>query len=109
MRGSDPAADPRAQKAVAILYNRGHADAPQVVASGRGEVAARIIETARQSGVHILEDADLVELLARVPVGEEIPMELYQAIAEVLAFVYRVNGRFRSEAEPPTGENDASA
>lgn len=109
MRGSDPAADVRSQKAVAILYNRGQSDAPQVVASGRGEVAARIIATARESGVHILEDADLVELLARVPVGEEIPMELYQAIAEVLAFVYRVNGRFRSETGPPGGENDASA
>ncbi len=109
MRGSDPTAQVRPQKAVAVLYNRGQADAPQVVASGRGEVAARIIETARASGVHILEDADLVELLARVPVGEEIPMELYQAIAEVLAFVYRVNGRFRNETEPPTGENDPSA
>lgn len=96
MRGSEGGGAERPQRAVAILYDRGTADAPQVVASGRGEVAARIIETARRSGVHILEDADLVELLARVPVGEEIPMELYQAIAEVLAFVYRVNERYRS-------------
>ncbi len=86
-------------KAVAIHYDRGRADAPRVVASGRGEVAARIIETARQSGVHIMEDPDLVELLARIPVGEEIPLELYQAIAEVLAFVYRVNGRYREGVE----------
>lgn len=106
MRGSSPAGEARAQQAVAILYDRGRADAPQVVASGRGEVAARIIETARQAGVHILEDADLVELLARVPIGEEIPMELYQAIAEVLAFVYRVNARFRQAEEPPNGEAD---
>jgi flagellar biosynthesis protein len=106
MRGSSPAGEERGQKAVAILYDRGRADAPQVVASGRGEVAARIIETARQSGVHILEDADLVELLARVPIGEEIPMELYQAIAEVLAFVYRVNARFRQAGDPPPGDAD---
>lgn len=96
MPGSERGGAERPQRAVAIKYDRGHADAPQVVASGRGEVAARIIETARRSGVHILEDADLVELLARVPVGEEIPMELYQAIAEVLAFVYRVNERYRT-------------
>lgn len=81
-------------KAVAILYDRDRADAPQVVASGRGEVAARIIETAHRSGVQVMEDPDLVELLARVPVGEEIPIELYQAIAEVLAFVYRVSSRY---------------
>lgn len=95
MRGPDADRDDKPQRAVAILYDRGHASAPQVVASGRGELAARIIDTARRSGVHILEDPDLVELLARVPVGEEIPMELYQAIAEVLAFVYRVNERYR--------------
>ena len=47
MRGPD-AGEGRPQRAVAILYDRGHADAPQVVASGRGEVAARIIETARR-------------------------------------------------------------
>lgn len=103
MRGSEPTTKERSPRAVAILYDRGCADAPQVVASGRGEMAARIIETARQSGVHILEDPDLVELLARVPVGEEIPLELYQAIAEVLAFVYRVNERYRNAHEDTSG------
>lgn len=81
-------------KAVAVKYDRQRMDAPQIVASGRGELAARIIEKARQSGVHIMEDAALVELLSHVPVGEEIPVELYQAVAEVLSFVYQLEKRF---------------
>lgn len=87
-----------AEKAVALLYDRDRGGAPQVVASGRGEIAARIVETARQSGVQVVEDPDLLEVLARVPVGQEIPDDLYQAVAEVLAFVYRVNGRWKEDA-----------
>lgn len=86
-----------AEKAVALLYDRERGGAPQVVAGGRGEIAARIVETARLAGVQVVEDPDLLEVLARVPVGEEIPVELYQAVAEVLAFVYRVNGRWKED------------
>jgi flagellar biosynthesis protein len=97
------------EKAVALLYDQKRGGAPQVVASGKGEVAARIIETARGAGVQILEDPDLMEILAHIPVGEEIPAELYQAVAEVLAFVYRVNGRFggeqASKEQIPHGDN----
>ncbi len=87
-------------KAVALVYNRGQSVAPKVVASGRGTLAEKIIETAREAGVHIMEDPDLVELLAQVPVGDDIPVELYQAVAEVLAFVYRLNGRFPETTNP---------
>ncbi len=86
-------------KAVALLYDQKRAGAPQVVASGKGEIAARIVETARGAGVPVLADADLLEVLAQVPVGREIPAALYQAVAEVLAFVYRVNGRFAAEEQ----------
>lgn len=82
-------------KAVAIVYDRSRASAPQVVASGRGEVAARIIALAEEAGVMVRQDPDLLELLAKVPVGREIPLELYKAVAEVLAFVYQVNGRYK--------------
>ena len=75
------------KKAVALQYDRERAPAPRVVASGQGEVAARILETAREAGLPIREDPDLLEVLARVPVGTEIPPELYQAVAEILAFV----------------------
>jgi flagellar biosynthesis protein len=88
------------RKAVALLYDSSKSGAPQVVASGSGLIAQRIIETAREAGVFIKEDPDLVELLAKVPLGEEIPPELYQTIAEVLAFVYSVNAKFKDKTQP---------
>lgn len=86
-------------KAVAILYDEDTAQAPRVVASGKGEIAKKIIELAKESGVHIQEDENLVELLSKIPIGDEIPTELYQTVAEVLAFVYRVNNRFKDKME----------
>jgi len=83
------------KRAVALLYDPKKATAPKVVASGSNLVAERIIATAAAAGVHIKEDPDLVELLSKISVGEEIPVELYQTIAEVLAFVYAVNNRYK--------------
>ena len=95
MRGSEVKdKGKKSDKAVALQYDSSRSDAPKIVASGLGELAATILEKAREAGVHIVEDPDLVEVLARIPVGDEIPEELYQAIAEILAFVYRVNGRY---------------
>ncbi len=82
-------------KAVALLYDKERGGAPQVVASGKGALAEKIVETAREAGVYVMEDPDLIELLAHVPVGDDIPEQLYQAVAEVLAFVYQVNGRYK--------------
>jgi len=90
--------DKKIEKAVALLYDKEKASAPQVVASGKGKIAEKIIELAREAGVHIQEDPDLIELLAKIPVGEEIPTELYQAVAEILAFVYQLNGKYQSPA-----------
>ena len=85
------------KKAVAILYKDGEGSAPKVIASGKGTIAEKIIETAEAAGIHIQQDANLVELLSKVDVGEEIPVELYQTVAEVLAFVYKVNNRFKDK------------
>ena len=85
------------KKAIAILYEDGENVAPKVVASGKGTIAEKIIETALEAGIHIQQDANLVELLAKVDVGEEIPVELYQTVAEVLAFVYKVNNKFKDK------------
>jgi len=87
------------EKAVAILYDSQKSASPKVVASGKGEVAKRIIETAREAGVHIQEDANLVELLSKIDLGAEIPTELYQTVAEILAFVYQVNDKFKEKME----------
>jgi flagellar biosynthesis protein len=81
----------KVKKAVALLYDRHIANAPQVKASGQGKIAEKIIEIAQQSGIPLYEDPDLVEVLSKIPIEEEIPPDLYKTVAEVLAFVYRVN------------------
>ena len=85
------------EKAVAILYDSQTTSSPKVVAKGQGEVARKIIETAKEAGVHIQEDANLVELLSKIDLGDEIPTELYQTVAEVLSFVYLVNEKFKKK------------
>lgn len=80
--------------AVALAYDRTRMGAPTVVAKGRGRVALRILELARAAEVPIVEDPPLARLLFRtVRVGREIPVELYEAVAEVLAWVYRLDRR----------------
>lgn len=86
-------------KAVAILYDEDKSGTPKVVASGKGIVAEKIIETAREAGIHIQEDPNLIELLAKIPVGDDIPAELYQSVAEILAFVYRINEKFKNKMD----------
>ncbi len=76
-------------KAVALRYKPQEGDeAPKLVAKGRGEVARKIIELAKEHGVPVQEDPALVELLLRLDLSEEIPPELYEVVAKVLAFVY---------------------
>ena len=87
-------------RAVALLYDKTRVPAPQVVASGKGKVAEKIIQTARENGIYIQEDPDLLELLAKVPLGEAIPVELYQAVAQILAFVYQVNNKYPAKTSP---------
>ena len=87
----------RPEQAVALRYDHQPGSSPKVTASGRGEMAQRIIEAAEAAGVDIVQDPDLLEVLGRVPVGEDIPPELFQAVAEILAFIYRVNGRYAAD------------
>ena len=77
-------------RAVALRHDPATGRVPTVVAAGRGEVARRLVEIAAEHGVPVREDKDLAALLALVDLGDEIPVELYQAVAEVIAFVYRV-------------------
>lgn len=86
---------PEIPRAVALKYDAAEYATPEVVASGRGHIAEKIIALARTHGVYIKEDPDLVEVLARLDIGEVIPPELYAVVAEILAFVYRVNAQKR--------------
>ena len=74
-------------------YHRGEGQAPLVTAVGRGELAEEIIATAQRHGVYVQPDPDLVEVLSRLDLGAAIPPQLYYVVAEILAFVYKLNGR----------------
>ena len=79
------------KKAVALKYDRLNDDAPKVTAKGQGKVAEKIIDLALAHGVPVKDDPDLVEVLASLDINQEIPAEIYVAVAELLAFVYGAN------------------
>lgn len=78
-------------KAVALKYQPESDRAPRVIAKGQGKVAEKIIEIAREHNIHIHNDPDLIEVLSRLDLNAEIPLELYVVVAELLAFVYSLN------------------
>ncbi len=80
-------------KAVALKYETEKDSAPRVVAKGRDLIAEKIIETARAHSVPLYEDKNLVQVLEALDIDTEIPPELYRAVAEVLAFIYRLNAK----------------
>jgi flagellar biosynthesis protein len=84
-------ADPRL--AVALHYDR--TGAPRVVAKGKGPIGEKIIEVAKANNIPIEENEVLAGALSNVELGDEIPQELYKAVAEVLIFVLRLSGRVR--------------
>jgi flagellar biosynthesis protein len=81
----------KSPKAVALTYDREKDRAPRVIAKGRGEIAAKIIEIARSNNIPLYEDKNLIPILEALDLETEIPPELYRAVAEVLAFIYRLN------------------
>ena len=83
------------KKAVAIRYQPDKDTAPKVAAKGSGRVAERIIEIARQNGIPVKDDPDLIEVLSKLDIEAAIPPSVYIAVAELLAFVYSLNGKKR--------------
>lgn len=81
------------KKAIALKYEPEKDKAPKVVAKGRGYIADKIVEVARQHGVPLREDQALVEVLSKLDLYEEIPVELYKAVAEILVFVYKIKNK----------------
>jgi flagellar biosynthesis protein len=77
------------KSAIALAYQSGDS-APKVVAKGRGLIAQAIIERAREHGVYVHESEDLVGMLMQVELDENIPPQLYLAVAELLAWLYRL-------------------
>lgn len=81
------------QEAVALHYDKDTDNAPKIVAKGKGVLAEKIIELAKKNNIPLYEDADLIEILSKLDLGQEIPPELYKLIAEVLVFIYKSNNK----------------
>lgn len=95
-------AEGRATQAVALQWDR--VSAPRVTAAGTGATADEILRVAAEHGIPLRSDPLLTEALAQIPIGDEIPQSLYVAVAEVLAFVFMLEGidpRDGQTAEPP--------
>ena len=84
------------ERAVALHYDR--EGAPTVLASGEGEIARLIKERADAAGVPLVEDPKLSYLLSKIPLGDEIPPDLYRAVAEVLVFILRMELTLETQA-----------
>ena len=84
----------RPTRAAALSYDPDANDAPVLAAFGEGYVAEKIIEVAKESGVPVLPDPSLSSMLAKISVGDEIPPEMYEAVAKVLAFVSEMDRKY---------------
>jgi len=87
--------DKQMKRAAAIKYDQARNMAPRVVARGKGHIADQIIRVARENDVPLHEDPNLANVLEAMELESEIPAELYRAVAEVLVFIYRLNGRLK--------------
>ena len=84
--------------AVALKYNGN--EAPKVTAKGEGITAEQILEIAEKHGIPLQSEPELARILAQVPLGDEIPQELYVAVAEVIAFAYFLSGKTPDNLNP---------
>jgi flagellar biosynthesis protein len=87
-----PEPPPQRRRATALRYEAGDLS-PQITATGAGLVAERIIAAAREAGVPVRSDPALAEALGALDLGTNVPAELWRAVAEALAWAYRLDGR----------------
>ncbi len=81
------------EKAVALKYDKEKNQAPIVAAKGEGKTAQKIIQIAKENGITLKKDEDLVELLSKVELNKEVPPQMYKAIAEVFSFIYTLTNK----------------
>lgn len=93
---------------VAIALSYDGRNTPRVTAKGEQQLADRIIEAAEQAGVPLYPDPELAMVLSQIPLGEEIPDNLYKAVAEVIAFAYILAGKFPENFVPPGARDEES-
>lgn len=93
-------ARPPQHRAAALRYDAEADVAPRVVARGDGHIADRIVDLARREGIPIHQDRALVDVLARLDLDTEIPPQLYRVVAEIIAFVFRLQAAAGRPTEP---------
>jgi flagellar biosynthesis protein len=81
------------KQAVALRYEPKKDRAPKVAAKGRGYFADKILELARQHNIPVRQDKNLLQILSHLDLNQEVPPEVYRAVAEILAFIYRLSNR----------------
>jgi flagellar biosynthesis protein len=90
------------KSAVALKYHTKKDVAPIVTAKGEGLIAERIIQLAQENQVPIKEDPDLVQILSQVDINKEVPPSVYKVVAELLAFVYKLNHKYQGPPSKPS-------
>lgn len=88
--GNKPKNGQEIKVAAALSYKAGEDNAPKVVAKGKGEIAKKIIEKAKEAKIPVYKDENLAQSLVHLSLGSEIPVELYDVVAQVLAFIGRM-------------------
>ena len=91
MRKND---EKRIKEVVVLKYSSDENKAPKIVAMGKGEIAEKILKTANNSDIPVFQDAKLVHTLNKLNLGDEIPSELYEVVAEILVFVSNLDRTF---------------
>ncbi len=81
------------KEAIALSYEPNENSGPRVIAKGKGKIAENILEKANHNDIPVYEDPNLVELLGQLDLNQAIPEDLYQAVAEVFAFIYKLDER----------------
>ena len=79
------------KKAAALKYKQGDTAAPRLAAKGKGWLAENILKIAKEHDIPIRQDADLVEVLEKLEVDQEIPLEIFAVVAEIFAYIYKTN------------------
>ena len=100
------------QTAVALQDRTKERKVPKVIAAGRGNIAEQILQMAYENGIHVREDSDLAQMLAKIELDSPIPSEAFAAVAEILSYVYRANGEpnpFDAVLADAMKENESSS
>ncbi len=85
------------QEAVALGYKHGIDTAPKILAVGKGEIAEKIIQKAKENNIPIKKDKELIKILSLLEIDQIIPLEAYSAVAEILSVIYKYNKNIKAE------------